>query len=127
MMEGAHCLDEGKITLGAGIVNSVADLETAILPIPLIAKLQMPVRRRIGVMILLSLGFIVVIAGAVRSYFVWYSLIKSYDMTWYCYPLWICAAVEIDLAVVCATYFQIWMTGLTGDRSAHAHHHSDFF
>lgn len=102
MMEGAHCLDEGKITLGAGIVNCAADLWTAILPIPLIARLQMPFRRRVGVMVLLSLGFIVVITGGIRSYFVWYSLIRTYDMTWYCYPLWICAAVEIDLAVVCS-------------------------
>lgn len=24
----------------------------------------------------------------------------SWDTTWYSYPLWICAAIEIDLAVV---------------------------
>ena len=26
----------------------------------------------------------------------------TWDQTWYAYPLWICAAVEIDLAVLCA-------------------------
>jgi len=37
-----------------------------------------------------------------RTYFIWKCLIQSYDETWYAYPLWICAAVEIDLAVLCA-------------------------
>jgi hypothetical protein len=37
-----------------------------------------------------------------RTYFIWKSLIDSYDETWFAYPLWICAAVEIDLAVICA-------------------------
>jgi hypothetical protein len=82
MMPSAHCLDEGVITLLGGCINCAADLWTAVLPIPMIMKLQMPLRRRIGVIILLSFGFIVVIAGGVRSYFVWYSLIKSYDQTY---------------------------------------------
>lgn len=63
-------------------------------------KLQMPLRQRIGVCILLCLGFIVTIAGSIRTYFIWKSLIATWDETWYSYPLWIAAAVEIDLAVV---------------------------
>jgi hypothetical protein len=85
MMPSAHCLDEGVITLLGGCVNCAIDLWVAILPIPMIMKLQMPLKRRLGVIFLLSLGFIVVIAGIVRSYFVWYSLIKSYDQTWVLY------------------------------------------
>ncbi|KAF2101222.1 hypothetical protein NA57DRAFT_33665, partial [Rhizodiscina lignyota] len=102
IMPGSHCIDEGRITLGCGIVNTVADLITAVLPIPMILRLKMPLRRRIGVIFLLGMGFIVVIAGAVRSYFVWRSLISSYDLTWYSYGLWISAAVEVDLGVICA-------------------------
>lgn len=63
-------------------------------------KLQMPLRQRIGVCILLCLGFVVTIAGSIRTYFIWKSLIATWDETWYSYPLWIAAAVEIDLAVV---------------------------
>jgi hypothetical protein len=50
--------------------------------------------------VLLGLGFIVTCAACVRSYFVWKAMIDSYDETWYCYGLWISAAVEIDLGVV---------------------------
>lgn len=41
------------------------------------------------------------IAGIVRTWFIYRSLFNvNYDQTWYAYPLWIAAAVEIDLGVV---------------------------
>lgn len=101
-MANAYCLDEGKVMLGGGVINCFSDLLTTLLPIPIVAKLQMPLKQRIGVCILLCLGFIVTIAGVIRTFFIWKSLIKSYDETWFAYPLWIAAAVEIDLAVICA-------------------------
>ncbi|KAK5148889.1 hypothetical protein LTR04_000378 [Oleoguttula sp. CCFEE 6159] len=101
-IKGSKCLDEGTVTLAAGVINCVADLLVTVLPIPIIMQLQMPIRQRIGVIFLLSLGFIVTIAGVVRTYFIWKSLVNSYDETWFAYPLWIAAAVEIDLAVICA-------------------------
>ena len=81
-------------------MNSFSDLLTTILPIPIVMRLQMPLRQRIGVCVLLCLGFVVTVAGALRTYFIWRSLIDSWDQTWYAYPLWIAAAIEIDLAVV---------------------------
>jgi len=101
-MANAYCLDEGKVMLGGGVINCFSDLLTTVLPIPIIARLQMPLKQRVGVCILLCLGCIVTIAGAIRTYFIWKSLIAQYDEPWYAYPLWIAAAVEIDLAVICA-------------------------
>ncbi|OTA33092.1 hypothetical protein BTJ68_06358 [Hortaea werneckii EXF-2000] len=98
----AHCLDEGKVMLGGGVINCVSDLLTTVLPIPIVMRLQMPLKQRIGVCVLLCLGFIVTIAGVIRTYFIWKSLIDSWDQTWFAYPLWIAAAVEIGLAVICA-------------------------
>jgi hypothetical protein len=95
-----HCLDEGVITMAAGIMSCVADLLCTILPVPIIMRLHMPLRDRIGVVVLLSAGIIVTIAGILRTVFIWQSLISTYDESWGTYPLWICAAVEIDLAVV---------------------------
>lgn len=65
-------------------------------------KLKLPLRQRIGVLILLSLGFVVTAAGIVHTYFIWRALIDTYDVSWYTYPLWIAAAVEIDLGLLCA-------------------------
>lgn len=66
-IEGSKCLNEGTATLIIGIFNCVADLLTTILPIPLIMRLQMPLKHRMGVCVLLGLGFIVTIAGAIRT------------------------------------------------------------
>ncbi|KAK3113861.1 hypothetical protein LTR53_008436 [Teratosphaeriaceae sp. CCFEE 6253] len=101
-MAHAYCLDEGKVMLGGGVINSVSDLLTTVLPIPIVARLQMPRRQRLGVCVLLCLGFVVTIAGVVRTYFIWKSLLAQYDEPWFAYPLWIAAAVEIELAVICA-------------------------
>lgn len=96
---GHKCLDEGSSTLIIGVFNCFADLLTTILPIPLVWKLQMPLRDRLGVCILLGLGLIVTIAGVLRTWWIWESF-HAWDETWLSYPLWICAAVEIDLAIV---------------------------
>ena len=95
------------MTLAVVIINCVADLITTLLPIPLVMRLKMPLRERIGVCILLSLGVIVTVAGIVRTYYIWQSLINSWDETWFSYPLWICAAVEIDVAVVSLLAIQL--------------------
>ncbi|SMY24383.1 unnamed protein product [Zymoseptoria tritici ST99CH_1A5] len=99
---GSKCMDEGTTTLTIGIFNCLADLTTTLLPIPLVMRLKMPLKQRIEVCFLLGLGFVVTIAGIVRTYFIWKSLIDSWDTTWYSYPLWIAAAIEIDVAVICA-------------------------
>lgn len=61
-----QCIDEGKSSLAVGIISCFADLLVTALPIPIILKLQMPVSQRVGVAFLLSLGFIVTIAGVIR-------------------------------------------------------------
>ncbi|KAK4543304.1 hypothetical protein LTR36_005663 [Oleoguttula mirabilis] len=95
-----HCLNEGTVTLVAGAVNLFADLITTLVPVPLVMRLRMPLKQRIGVTVLFGLGFVVIVAGSVRTYFIWKGLINSYDETWYAYPLWIAASVEIDVGVV---------------------------
>lgn len=60
----------------------------------------MPRKQRLAVIILFSLGFLVTAAGIVRTYYIYESLVVRYDNTWYAYPLWFAAAVEIDLGVV---------------------------
>ncbi|PVI02321.1 hypothetical protein DM02DRAFT_488688, partial [Periconia macrospinosa] len=97
------CVDEGKATFSIGVITCVADLLCTVLPISLVARLELPLRQRVAVIILFGLGFIVTIAGIVRTWYVYKSLIAEYDQTWYAYPLWIAAAVEIDLGIICAS------------------------
>ncbi|KAF2665236.1 hypothetical protein BT63DRAFT_87991 [Microthyrium microscopicum] len=101
--ESDKCLNEGRVTLGSGVINCIADLLTTLLPIPMVMRLNMPMGSRIGVSFLLSLGLTVTVAGVIRTYFIWKALIGTYDETWYSYPLWISAAVEVELGVITAS------------------------
>ncbi|KAF1365915.1 hypothetical protein EJ07DRAFT_53053, partial [Lizonia empirigonia] len=97
------CMNEGTVTLICGIINCVADFATTVTPIPLILGLHMPRRQRYAVAGLFAMGLIVTVAGIVRTWYIYKSLVTTYDNTWYAYPLWIAAAVEIDLGVICAS------------------------
>jgi hypothetical protein len=101
LMKNAKCLDEGPVTLVAGVLNCISDLTVTILPIPIIMGLNMPFKQRLGVSALLSLGLIVTVAGVVRTYYIWRTLMDTYDETWDSMPLYICATVEIDLSILC--------------------------
>jgi hypothetical protein len=133
------------VTLVAGVISCVLDLLTTSLPIPMIMRLQMHPWQRAGAFVLLSLGFIVTVAGIIRygkhsnadsaplliswlsTYYIWKSLVLSYDETWFAYPLWIAAAVEVDLAIITACapalgpfllkHFRPLITSLLGSRN----------
>ena len=86
-----------------------------------LTQLHMPRRQRFAVAMLFGMGIIVTIAGIVRTFYIYKSLISEYDQTWYAYPLWIAAAVEIDLGVVCPSFkFSCGSTD-TPFRSARRH------
>jgi len=63
----ARCIDEGKSLFAAAVVNTLAELLIALLPIPLIALLKLPRRQRNWTITLLCLGFLVVVCGCVRA------------------------------------------------------------
>lgn len=63
---GAKCLDEGITTLVCGILVTIVDFAILMLPIPIILRLQMSLREKLGVIALLNLGLIAVILAIVR-------------------------------------------------------------
>ena len=94
------CVNEGAAVIAAGSINSFSDFLCTITPIPLVANLSLPLRQRVALVVLFSLGFVVTGAGIVRCYYSYKSLIAEYDVTWYSYPLWIAGSVEIHLGIV---------------------------
>ncbi len=97
-----QCMDKATAELTAGAINTLADILVNLLPIPVVYKLNMPHRERIGIIVLLSLGGIATIMGGVRTFYIWKSLVGSWDEPWYAYPLFIAATLEVDLAIICA-------------------------
>ena len=95
-------MDKATAELTAGAINTLEDILVNILPIPVVYKLNMPYRQRIGIVVLLSLGGIATVMGGVRTFYIWKSLVGSWDEPWYAYPLFIAATLEIDLGIICA-------------------------
>jgi hypothetical protein len=97
---GAKCLDEASWSIAAGISSCFMDLLVTALPIPLILQLSMSARKRIVIIVLMNLGLLATIAGAVKVVYVWRSLVNSYDTTWEGYGLWIAGTIEVNIGVV---------------------------
>ena len=72
------------------------------LPLPTLMNLQLPKRQRIALTVVFSIGFIVVVAGCFRIYWMWQVVTETYAVTWDGFDLWIWTAVEVNLGVICA-------------------------
>ncbi|KAE9969593.1 hypothetical protein BLS_005312 [Venturia inaequalis] len=99
---GAVCINEGPITMVGGLVKIGVDILITTLPIPLIMRMKMQKKQRYMVCLLLGLGYIVCIAGVVRAYYTWKSFYGTNDPVWDQYPAFIAAALENNIAIICA-------------------------
>lgn len=57
-VEGGVCGDEAAAYLAAGIVNLCTDIMVLCLPIPMVLKLQLPLRNRVVLLIVFGVGFL---------------------------------------------------------------------
>jgi hypothetical protein len=99
--EEFNCINDYRGMQFAAIFNTVSEVVIAILPAIAVFRFKVDPRQRWSVIGLLSLGYLVAIAGIVRSYFLWRAA-ETYDLTWWASPQWCSAEVEIDLAIICA-------------------------
>lgn len=93
------CLNSGVIWEAVSVINTVCEFIIALFPLIGAYTLRVDARQRWHVIGLLSLGFLVTIAGCFRSYFVW-KTVHTWDITWWAAPQWICSEIEINLALV---------------------------
>ena len=61
-----HCIDDQGGTLGFGIVNLILDIAVIILPLPHLYTLQLILPKRIGLMFIFALGFVITAISAIR-------------------------------------------------------------
>ncbi|KAK2800356.1 hypothetical protein FQN50_008172 [Emmonsiellopsis sp. PD_5] len=94
------CSDEPKRTLAFTTTNIITDGMVLLLPIPTFWKLRLPLRERIVLIILMSLGLIACAASIVRTYYAKLVFEISYDSTWDGYNIWLWVLVELNLAAL---------------------------
>lgn len=95
------CIPEAPPLMGQCTVTVLTDFIVYILPMWTLWKLQLPTTQRISLMVLFGFGGIVVVAGCLRTYWVHYVELETYDITWEGFYLWVWAAVEVNLGVIC--------------------------
>jgi len=99
-----HCIDPKIVIFGGGITKLFMDVVTSTLPIALILSLHLSSVQRYGSIALVAMGYIVTAAGAMRCYYTYLMIWKSYDLTWLSYYVYVASAIENDLALICASF-----------------------
>jgi len=98
--DNSQCFSEGVSITTIGALLTVMDFVVNILPLPIVARLNVVFRQRLAATVLLSLGTIATAAGIVREVYVYRAFLGTKDSTWGALPLWICADVEIYVGLV---------------------------
>ncbi|KAL1610527.1 hypothetical protein SLS60_002196 [Paraconiothyrium brasiliense] len=75
-LAGAECMNRYYVLMAPSTVNVMLDFYVFVLPIPILWQLQMPMRKKIGVISVFAFGGISVILGVIR----FHSLLKLVDL-----------------------------------------------
>lgn len=100
-VQGQRCDNDTAVMKACAVINTISEFLLAAFPIVAVYRLHVDRKQRRTVIALLSLGFLVGLAGCIRTYFLWKSMsAPDFDMSWWADPHWIASEVEIDLAII---------------------------
>ncbi|RAH67795.1 uncharacterized protein BO66DRAFT_393525 [Aspergillus aculeatinus CBS 121060] len=85
------------------IMDLVSDVAILVLPIATIATLQMPLARKIGLIIVFSVGFIAVVSAIARVAVLYTATNLHSDFTYAAAPFELLDVIQLNVAIVCAT------------------------
>ncbi|GKT98067.1 integral membrane protein [Fusarium langsethiae] len=99
---GGSCVNQPVLYFATAAVNIASDVILFVLPLPMVFKLQLPFKQKIGLMGIFTIGSLTVITSIVRISLL-PGMLKSMDLSWViAYPsIWI--IVESNLIITCAT------------------------
>ncbi|KAK7739763.1 hypothetical protein SLS53_005733 [Cytospora paraplurivora] len=98
-VEGSCPVSIKDFFLALGVINMINDIIVLMIPIPQIWKLQMSVRKRLGVIGILTLGSFVCVASIVRIYYL-SSFMNAVDVTYLMGPIFIWSSVEPSVGIL---------------------------
>ncbi|KAF5556926.1 integral membrane protein [Fusarium mexicanum] len=92
------CMDLNKLQWSINITNIVFDIVVLVLPIPLIWKTKSTFRRKVGIVLMFSLGVVVLVASCLKMrYNVLYG--NSNNITWDYMDLMVWAGIESSVSI----------------------------
>ncbi|KAF9892322.1 hypothetical protein FE257_002099 [Aspergillus nanangensis] len=101
--DSENCTNKSSATMSFSITNMVTDLMVLVVPIPVLWNLKLPMRERLGLIALMSLGLLACVASGIRIFYTYQTLNVTYDITWDGYQIWLWILIEVNLAVMCAS------------------------
>ena len=113
------CFNEAPSLIAHATITAILDLFVWVLPLPTLYHTKLPLSQRLALITLFSFGLVVVFAGCICIYWVYYVVHETYDVTWYGFHLWLWTAVEVQLGLICGcvpwlkSLFKFWKTGQT--------------
>ena len=96
------CINERSILLAIPIIDTVLNVFTLCLPIPMLIKLRMGIRTKLALMASLSVGSCTVILSATRIWSI-SELLDTPDSTWSAAISKCLTVVEINLMIICSS------------------------
>jgi hypothetical protein len=99
MIGQSKCFNDSLSLEVSAVVNTVSEFWVATMPLLATYRLHVDPKQRWSVINILCLGYLVCIAGCLRTYYIW-KAVSSYDYTWWSGPQWIASELEIDTALV---------------------------
>ncbi|CAG8114223.1 unnamed protein product [Penicillium salamii] len=100
---GGKCIDQGAFYVSTAALNLTTDIMVLSIPIIITARLQMPMRRKIAVCIILCLGAVATAIGVWRIIILAQGFIAKIDNPDPTYSIGFCSsAIEVNLAVITA-------------------------
>ncbi|KAK6352870.1 hypothetical protein TWF696_004870 [Orbilia brochopaga] len=100
---GDRCITlQNELHLLHGTTNLVTDVLVLLLPIPSLWTLQMPLRQKLTLVGVFTLGIVAPLSAILRLIYIQKATI-SWDASWWCMELWVYTSLETHVAIVCAS------------------------
>lgn len=97
-----NCYDEGAAVVTAGVVSTVQDVTTALLPNFIYWKAKIPLRQKVALMAIFATAYGAAAFGALRAYATYVLFYKTYDVSWQLWEVWNWTLLELHIGVICA-------------------------
>ncbi|TKA61785.1 hypothetical protein B0A49_09467 [Cryomyces minteri] len=98
----AHCINSNAFWEAYGVINILTDVAILVLPVRDIAKLQMRLRDKAGLLVAFMLGAFVTVTSIIRVIAVTSSETNKQDFTWAFVPRSTWTLIEANTGIVCA-------------------------
>jgi hypothetical protein len=95
------CIDRPAVFKATAAFGVITDVMIFLIPVPMVLKLHISTRKKIGVLAIFFVGSATVVTSIVRLYLLIISLPKM-DFSWIGGPIFIWVSIEANLLVMCA-------------------------